>query len=219
MPHHHDPLDALLDRSAPAGAPDDPRLRRDLAAMASEARTASRPRRRPGRLAATAGLAALLASGAGAAVAASVFDWEPWAQDPDLAYPFVLPSGRACEARVSVYDVVSVDENGALQRADPADDSAFARHLRGLDLIGQIDVEASIAEVRLRDTSVSFVAVTPEGRLEDVPATASGPTEDDVHAAAVSAALREALIAEATAFGRGDRWTTDEAILCEAVAP
>lgn len=218
MPHHHDPLDALLDRSAPAGAPDDPRLRRDLAAMASEARTASRPRRRPGRLAATAGLAALLASGAGAAVAASVFDWEPWAQDPDLAYPFVLPSGRACEARVSVYDVVSIDENGSVQR-DPADDSDFARHLRGVDVVGEADVRAEVAEVRLRDTSVSYVAVTPEGHLEDVPATASGPTEDDVHAAAVSAAVRDALGEEAAAFGRGDRWTTDEAVLCEAVAP
>ena len=218
MTHRPDPLDVLLDGSAPAGAPDDPALRRDLGVMASEARTASRSRRRPVRLVATAGLATLLVSGAGAAVAGSVFDWEPWAQDPDLAYPFVLPSGRTCEARVSVYDVVSIDENGSVQR-DPADDSDFARHLRGVDVVGEADVRAEVAEVRLRDTSVSYVAVTPEGHLEDVPATASGPTEDDVHAAAVSAAVRDALGEEAAAFGRGDRWTTDEAVLCEAVAP
>jgi len=218
MTHRPDPLDVLLDGSAPAGAPDDPALRRDLGVMASEARTASRSRRRPVRLVATAGLAALLVSGAGAAVAGSVFDWEPWAQDPDLAYPFVLPSGRACEARVSVYDVVSIDENGSVQR-DPADDSDFARHLRGVDVVGEADVRAEVAEVRLRDTRVSYVAVTPDGHLEDVPATASGPTEDDVHAAAVSAAVRDALGEEAAAFGRGDRWTTDEAVLCEAVAP
>ena len=121
-------------------------------------------------------------------------------------------------AGVDVDVDVDVDENGAIRR-DPADDSAFARHLRGVDVVGEADVQAALAEVRLRDTDVSYVAVTPEGRLEDVPATDSGPTDDDVHAAAVSAAVREALIAEAAAFGGGDRWTADEAIRCEAVAP
>ena len=219
MTHHTDRLDQLLDESAPVGATADPALRRDLGVMAAEARTAARLRRRPLRVVATAGLAALLVSGAGTAVAASVFDWAPWAREPDLAYPFVLPSGRACEARVAVYDIESIDENGAVTRSDPANDSDFARHLRGLDLVDRADVEASIAEVRQRDTSVSYVAVLPDGSLQDVPATPSGPTEDDVYAAAVSDAVRDIVGAEAATFLGGDRYTGDESILCETVAP
>jgi hypothetical protein len=219
MTHTPDHLDVLLTDSAPAATTPSPALRHDLAVMAVEARSASRLRRRPLRVAATAGLAALLVSGAGTAVAASVFDWAPWAQDPDLAYPFILPSGRACEARVAVYDIESVDTNGAVKRSDPANDSDFARHLRGLDLIDQADVEASITEVRQRDTSVSYVAVLPGGYLEDVHAAASGPTEDDVYAAAVSNAVRDVLNAEAATFEGGHDYTADESILCETVAP
>jgi hypothetical protein len=145
-------------------------------------------------------------------------DWAPWAQDPDLAYPFILPSGRACEARVAVYDIESIDSNGAITRSDPANDSDFARHLRNLDLVDQGDVQASITEVRQRDTSVSYVAVLPEGDLEDVPATVSGPTEDDIYAAAVSNAVRDVINTEAATFDEGHDYTADESILCEKVA-
>jgi hypothetical protein len=219
MTHTPDHLDVLLNDSAPAETTSSPGLRHELAVMAAEARTASRLRRRPLRIAATAGLAALLVSGAGTAVAASVFDWAPWAQDPDLAYPFILPSGRACEARVAVYDIESIDSNGAVTRSDPANDSDFARHLRDLDLVDQGDVEASITEVRQRDTSVSYVAVLPSGQLEDVHATASGPTEDDIYAAAVSNTVRYVINAEAATFDEGHDYTADESILCEKVAP
>lgn len=218
MTHTPDHLDVLLNDSAPAETNSSQALRHDLAVMAAEAETASRLRRRPLRVAATAGLAALLVSGAGTAVAASVFDWAPWAQDPDLAYPFILPSGRACEARVAVYDIESIDSNGAITRSDPANDSDFARHLRNLDLVDQGDVQASITEVRQRDTSVSYVAVLPEGDLEDVPATVSGPTEDDIYAAAVSNAVRDVINTEAATFDEGHDYTADESILCEKVA-
>ena len=214
-----DHLDVLLADSAPAETTSSPALRHDLAVMAVEARAAARLRRRPLRVAATAGLAALLVSGAGTAVAASVFDWAPWAHDPDLAYPFILPSGRSCEARVAVYDIESVDGNGAVTRSDPANDSDFARHLRDLDLVDQADVQASITEVRQRDTSVSYVAVLPGGHLEDVHATAAGPTEDDVYAAAVSNAVRDVVDAEAAAYEGGHEYTGEESILCETVAP
>ena len=214
-----DHLDVLLTDSAPAETISSPALRRDLAVMAVEARAASRVRRRPLRVAATAGLAALLVSGAGTAVAASVFDWAPWAQDPDLAYLFILPSGRACEARVAVYDIESIDSNGAVNRSEPANDSDFARHIRDLDLVEQADVEASITEVRQRDTTVSYVAVLPSGQLEDVHATPSGPTEDDVYAAAVSNAVRDVINAEAASFDGGHDYTGEESILCETVAP
>ncbi|MFS0729975.1 hypothetical protein ABC270_07840 [Curtobacterium sp. 1P10AnD] len=208
----------LLDASAPEETTASPALRRDLAVMAAKARAASRPKRRRLGIAATAVLAALLASGAGTAVAATVFNWEPWAQDPDIAYPFTLPSGRTCEARVAVYEIKSIDGNGAVTRTDPANDSDFARHLRVLNLVNQADVQASIAEVRQRDTSVSYVAVTPAGSLEDVPATASGPTADDVYAAAVSAAVRDAINKEAAAFDGGHDYTANESILCEQAA-
>jgi len=214
-----DHLDVLLTDSAPAETISSPALRRDLAVMAVEARAASRVRRRPLRVAATAGLAALLVSGAGTAVAASVFDWAPWAQDPDLAYLFILPSGRACEARVAVYDIESIDSNGAVNRSEPANDSDFARHIRDLDLVEQADVEASITEVRQRDTTVSYVAVLPSGQLEDVHATPSGPTEDDVYAAAVSNAVRDVINAEAASFDGGHDYTGEESILCETVTP
>lgn len=199
MTHTPDHLDVLLDASAPGETIASPALRRDLAVMAARARAAAHPKRRRLGIAATAGLAALLASGAGTAVAATVFNWEPWARNPDIAYPFTLPSGRTCEARVAVYDIKSVDSNGAVTRSE-ADNSNFARHLRAPDLVNQADVQASIAEVRQRDTSISYVAVTPAGSLEDVPATASGPTEDDVYAAAMSDAVRNAINKEAAAF-------------------
>lgn len=218
MTHTPDHLDVLLDASAPAGTTASPALRHDLAVMAARARTAPRGRRRPIRVVATAGLAALLFSGASAAVAATVFDWEPWAQDPDLAYPFILPSGRACEARVAVYDVESIDDHGAVTRAS-ANDSDFARHVRGLDLVDQAAVQASIAEVRQRDTGGSFVAILADGSLEDVHGTASGPTEDDVYAAAVSETVRHALDDAAAAFDGGHDYSAQESIRCEQVAP
>ena len=214
-----DHFGVLLTDSAPAETASSPALRHDLAVMAAEARRASHLRRRPLRLAATAGLATLLVSGAGTAVAASVFDWAPWAQDPDMAYPFILPSGRACEARVTVYDIESIDINGAVTRSDPANDSDFARHLRDLDLVDQADVQASITEVRQRDTSVSYVAVLPKGSLEDVYATPSGPTEDDIYAAAVSKDVRDVINAEAATYDGGYDYTGDESILCETATP
>jgi hypothetical protein len=209
-----DHLDVLLTDSAPAKTSSSPTLRHDLAVMAAEAKTASRLRRRPLRVAASPGRRALLGRRA-----RTPGDWAPWAQDPDLAYPFILPSGRACEARVAVYDIESIDSNGAITRSDPANDSDFARHLRDLDLVDQADVQASITEVRQRDTSVSYVAVLPDGQLEDVHATTSGPTEDDIYAAAVSNAVRDVINAEAATFDGGHDYTADESILCEKVAP
>src|SRR5437868_7302393 len=100
-----DALDDLLHRSAPTTVAPTPALHEDLAAMMRDAdtevaRTEPRTRRRASRLAIGAGLALAMLGGAGAAVAAGGFEWLPWAQHPDVAYAYTLPSGRACEARV-----------------------------------------------------------------------------------------------------------------------
>ena len=83
-----DRLNALLNSSAPAPVKSSPLLERQIALLSRDARRASPPQRRPARVLVGAGLSLLLIGGAGAAVAATTFNWAPWAQDPPLGtYP------------------------------------------------------------------------------------------------------------------------------------
>jgi hypothetical protein len=94
-----DLLDDLLDSSAPATRA---ATEKDLAAMIRIARSDARPgRRRLPRVAFGIGLAAILAGGAGVAVATDGFTWAPWAQDPVGAVSFTMSNGFACELRFS----------------------------------------------------------------------------------------------------------------------
>lgn len=111
-----DPLDDILDRSAPAtrAVPGDA-----LAGMVAEAR-GHRPQRRGRRIAVTSGaLALVLCGGAGVAAATDGFTWAPWAQDPLGAVAFTMDTGMSCELRYTGYtggDAVFVSEvNRALE--------------------------------------------------------------------------------------------------------
>lgn len=211
-----DPLDDLLTRSAPASVQSTPSLHRDLALLSREARSAEESRRRPTRLLVGAGLSLLLLGGAGTAVAATTFNWAPWAEDPDIAYPFTLPSGRECEARVLMLLVTDAPETGPISTTP---DATLSAHFRSFDAIAASDIESSIAEVRSRAGSGMMVAVSADGQLSDVHETAEGPTADDVYAAAAHDALGDALRAEAIAYGLGsDQWSSEYDIQCEAVS-
>lgn len=149
-------------------------------------------------------------------MAATTFNWAPWAEDPDIAYPFTLPSGRECEARVLMLLVTDAPETGPISTTP---DAALSAHFRSFDAIAAADIESSITEVRSRTGSGTMVAVSAGGQLEDVHETAEGPTADDVYAAATSIALRHALQTEAIAYGLGtDQWSAESDIQCEAVS-
>jgi hypothetical protein len=112
-----DPLDDLLDRSAPTSRPAE---KVDLDAMIADARQpATRTPRR--RILMAAGLTAVLASGGvGVAAATDGFSWAPWARDPIGAVQFTMANGLVCELRFSEYtggdDPAYVNEvNGILE--------------------------------------------------------------------------------------------------------
>jgi hypothetical protein len=211
-----DRLDALLNSSAPAPVKNSALLERQIALLSRDARQASAPRRRPARVLVGAGLSLLLIGGAGTAVAATTFNWAPWAQDPDIAYAFTLPSGRMCEARVQVLRVTSVPQSGPIETAP---DRVLSDHFRNFDAIAAADIDGSIAEVRDRQGDGTMVTVGDDGQLSDVPETPEGPNEDDVYAAAAHEALGDALRAEASSYGlHPDEWNTNYSIQCETNA-
>lgn len=131
-----DPFDSLLERSTPRSTPATPELREELTRMAVESvseRRSSGTRRL--RIAAGAGIAAVaLFAGAGTAAATGVIEWGPWAQDPDVVYAYTLPSGEACELRVTF------------------DDRATGQVVRdiasSIDLSSEIDVDGTIDTLR-----------------------------------------------------------------------
>ncbi|WP_309712240.1 hypothetical protein [Pseudolysinimonas sp.] len=95
-----DPLDDVLDRSAPEL---EPFRRQDLDAMIVDARSETRASRHPRVLIAGAAAAALLITGVGTAAATDGFSWAPWALDPLGAIPFTMANGFDCELRFSDY--------------------------------------------------------------------------------------------------------------------
>lgn len=211
-----DRLDALLNSSAPAPVKSSTMLERDIALLSREARRTNAPRRRPARVLVGAGLSLLLIGGAGTAVAATTFNWAPWAQDPDVAYAFTLPSGRECEARVQILRVVNAPASGPIEDAP---DQALSDHFRAFDAVAASDVDRSIAEVLSRRGGGTMITVGSDGQLSDVPETPEGPSDDDVYAAAAHDALGDALLSEARSYGLDpDEWTTKHSIQCETAA-
>lgn len=91
-----DPLDALLDRSAPAARAADPAaLHAMIAAAAQEARP---PRRRRRIGIAAAVLSVMLVGGTGVAVASSPWLWGA-GMHPNRAYEYTSPTWGQCELR------------------------------------------------------------------------------------------------------------------------
>ena len=200
-----DPLDDLLDRSAPqaSSARDD-----DVVAMIVAARQEAAPRRRTPHVALGVGLAVLLTAGAGVAVAADGFAWLPWAQDPDFAYAYTLPSGRDCEFRIAVKD--AIDEDGATHF-----DADLQAWLSSGHVLSEGDIEAAAAAIP-RDPDYMTV-LAPTGELDVVARTPAGPSEDDLHAEAVSHALVSAMIEHTSAAGSDAWWATAIQHQCAAV--
>ncbi|KRA23568.1 hypothetical protein ASD65_03370 [Microbacterium sp. Root61] len=198
-----DALDDQLHRSAPTSVAPTPALHADLAAMMRDAeaevtRTAPPTRRRVSRIAIGAGLALAMLGGAGAAVAAGGFAWLPWAQDPDVAYAYTLPSGRACEARV-LTDNASLGADGA----SPESVAQLRSWLAATDVLAIADVDGVLATLRSEPDPELMVVLTPEGPLDVVPRTAEGPTPDDEYAQAVDRAVNEAIAAHAATIDTG----------------
>lgn len=91
-----DPLDTILERSAPATSAADAS---DLRAMIASARTQVRPPRRR-RLGIAAGaLTLVLAGGVGAAAASSSWDWNA-GMNPNRSHTYTSPTWGECELRV-----------------------------------------------------------------------------------------------------------------------
>lgn len=98
-----DPLDEMLDRSAPARvAP----AQADIRAMIVAARDETLPRRRRRRRTAllSGALALLFIGGTGVAVASSDWLWSPGLDDPDRVYTYTSPTWGECELRFSAMD-------------------------------------------------------------------------------------------------------------------
>ncbi|WP_435747141.1 hypothetical protein [Microbacterium sp. PMB16] len=205
----HDRLDALLANSAPESLQVGDDLIRDMDRVAAASRlheNAKRPRvRRIPRVVAGVSLALLLSGGAGAAVAAGGFDWLPWAQDPDIAYTFTLPSGRECEERVVLE-----------QMEQTGDWEAFVAAMGRLK-VTEASVERWSAEIRSDPTAIVQV-LNAEGDWED-PAAGVEPTEDDWYAVAHHVALSEAMNRVSAEAGVDGWWTSDAQSQCEAVTP
>lgn len=115
-PDAPDPLDIMLDASAPAGAPPRPE---DVNYMIAQAAQRAAPRRRHAPLVVGGVVIALVAGGTGVAAASDGFSWAPWAQDPAVSIEFTMASGLRCEIRHSEYSggadpSVVRDVNGVL---------------------------------------------------------------------------------------------------------
>lgn len=206
---NQDPLELLLERSAPATLRVGDELTRAMDHSASTARaqvTAERPRARrmPG-LVAGVGLAVLLTGGAGAAVAAGGFEWLPWAQDPDAAYVFSLPSGRDCELRVVVE-----------QTEDVGDWEAFVTN------VGHLAVEDAAVErwvEQIDSDPQAIIQVLGVGGQWENPKPGAEPSRDDLYATAHWVAMGEEVRQQADEAGVVFGFGGDQQMQCGAVAP
>jgi len=188
-----DSLDQLLDRSVPAtkAAPES-----DLRAMAVAAEPAHQARRLP-KVAIGAGLAVLLVGGAGAAYAADLFDWLPWAQSPDYTYQAALAAGEECEVRVAVVDPADT-EGAGLFSGGLADKLNSHASLDAATLAAAIDVLDVYRDADLLLTS------SPDGLLHLV--GRGGEASDEERGLIMDTALKSALIAEGADHASG-AWT------------
>ncbi|MGM7665956.1 hypothetical protein [Microbacterium sp. A93] len=98
-----DPIDALLDTSAPARQEI---ATADVRGMIMDARAHAQPSQPRAKKAAlvTGVLALLMAGGAGVAVATDLFPWTAAQQDPYVSVSYTLPSGLSCEQRLFLLD-------------------------------------------------------------------------------------------------------------------
>ncbi|MFG6475753.1 hypothetical protein ACFXP7_05135 [Microbacterium sp. P06] len=225
----HDSLDDLLNRSAPAhGETADLHARFSL--MVRDAQREAAPTRTPRawRAAVGAGLGVLLVGGAGAAFASGIFNWEPWAEDPDISYSFTLPSGIDCETRILIDSAPAQGGNGIPTPSVGAEQ--FRSWAQTTDLFALADVDARLAELEQNGGMPAdmapmqpgeqelMVVVEPGGGLDVVPKTDGGPSADDLYAHAVDLAMTDVLTSKSAELGldgtAGNGWSTSQQMLC-----
>lgn len=150
-----DPLDDLLDSSAPTSTPP---ARADVEAMIAHARR-SAPRPLRPRVLVAVGLTAVFASsGLGIAAATDGFSWAPWAQEPIGAVQFTMANGFQCELRYSEYTAGS--------------DSAYVGEVNAAleDWYRSADVLAAVqATVPAKREELGPIELQPGETLETLP--------------------------------------------------
>lgn len=145
-----DPLESLLDATAPSVPEPSEALRAEGLAMLVAAEHGDDGRQRTGRRhlsrAAVTGITvgSLLGFGGIAAAAATFEQWSPWAQDPDAALTYTLPSGAECEYRIGHL-------TGDAEAAQEARDWAGS-----VDLLAVADIDGTIQMFR-EDTRVKVL--------------------------------------------------------------
>lgn len=217
-----DPIDDLLERSAPVLVDRGSAHDAALAQMVADARDTVSPEHRPRRrrTALAAALAgALVVGGGGAAVAAGLVDWPSGFENPDNAFAFTLPSDRACEVRLVVEepDVEAADgENRAQEEID--------RWLNSVDLWAELDIPAAEAEVAQiigdqKADSGMTIRLDSDGWLADVSLDGGEATPDDLYAFAVNRAIGAAMREQLATVGISENeWIfgTDGGVKCAA---
>lgn len=137
-----DPLDLLLNDTAPQTSAMTPDVARHLDLLVAQSMPPKpRTRRRSWRRPLAVGLMSLaLVSGAATATAAATGVWPLWAETPDAVAHFTLPSGAQCEYRV-----------GNAQGDDTAAVELVTDHYRSLDtaaLLAPDSVAGMIDQIR-----------------------------------------------------------------------
>jgi hypothetical protein len=195
-----------LAQSRPATATRRPDLDVALRAMVEDAEATSRairPRRRATAGITAAAVMALVVGGGGVAVASGLVAWPVGYEDPDGAYSFTLPSGRACEVRLVIGGSEGGEDPSAeMDRSTDAEtqhalQEEVAQWLRDGALDRDLDLPTAEAEVAaIYDDQAAAgmtVLIGTEGWLEDAASAPGRPDADDARAFAVDRAVRTAM--------------------------
>lgn len=177
-------LTILLDDSAPhtpmANRMHDSALRDLVQAARREAKRSRRHRVTP-RSVAIGTVLFLTLGGAGAAAAATLSGWQPWAENPDAVVHFTLPGGASCEYRIVAQDT-----------GNRSDFTTARDYLKSTDVLALADIDGELARVTAGEVSRDGDSV--------VPAT-SVYSEDQLYYQGVTGAINNVIWHELEARG------------------
>lgn len=186
-----DPMDDLLDRSAPVLAYRGSGRDAALAQMVRDARDTVRPAKRPRRRVAlfSGALTLALVGGGGIAVATGFVTWPDRYEKAENVTAFQLASGRECETRFVVAD----SETGDPLRTPATDD--LRRWLAETDLLAAMDLDAARARdaQEAAESPDQTLIIGNEGWLMDVPKPPETRSADDIEATVINSALRDVI--------------------------
>lgn len=163
-----DPMEDLLDRSAPPLADRGPGRDSALRLMVADAGEVGRSHRSARRRSAMMGigLAAVLMGGAGVAAANSDWSWSPGLENPDRSYTYTSPTWGECEIRFSGLETNNVlvqadvnriiDEWFASTDVKAAADPYVEKYLAEIEAQRANDPESVTADPRLPDLNAWF---------------------------------------------------------------